>query len=196
LKHTSCEELKLTGGETIEFSPPEMLEFIKKIQKYATFPPRTYWCEFPFYIIIHNFKQQYCLGYRPEDLSYIETIRKRTWNSHKAHIKRLEQFPLEKAECYVRLKKSHGITTVRGLSAITGEDWSCIARVLRILELPDQIKDFLKSNKNDPDILKFFSLRKLIDIVRQNEEKLQVARFRELMGEFEEWQTIHNNLTC
>ena len=73
-------ELEFSGGETIEFSPPEMLEFIKKIQRYATTPPRTYWCEFPFYIVINDFKQQYRLGYRPEDLAHIDTIKKRIWN--------------------------------------------------------------------------------------------------------------------
>ncbi len=164
-----------------------MLEFIKQIQRYATIPPRTYWCEFPFYIVINDFKQHYRLGYRPEDLAHIDIIKKRIWNKHEAHIKRLEQFPLEKAEYYVRLKKAHGITSVRGLSAITGEDWSCIARVLRTLDLPEQIKDYLKNNKNDSATLTFFSLRKLIDIVRQGEERLQLARFRELVGELDKY---------
>ena len=163
-----------------------MLEFIKKIQRYITIPPRTYWCEFPFYIIINDFKQKYRLGYRPEDLAHSDIIKKRIWKRHKAHLKRLEKFPLDKAEYYVRLKEAHGISSVRGLSAITGEDWSCIARVLRTLDLSEQIRDFLESNKNDPAILTFFSLRKLIDIVKQGEERLQLSRFGELMGELEE----------
>ncbi|MFH0771759.1 MAG: hypothetical protein V1933_03980, partial [Candidatus Omnitrophota bacterium] len=61
-----------------------------------------------------------------------------------------------------------------------------IAKIIRTLELPEALKDFLRSNKNDPAILQFFHLRKLLDIVRQGEERLQLARFRELMQELEE----------
>jgi len=80
-----------------------MLAFIGYIQKYATTNPRTYWREFPFYIAINDFKQQYRLGYRPEDLAYIDTITQRVLNKHQAYLDRLARFPLEKAEYYLRL---------------------------------------------------------------------------------------------
>ncbi len=75
--------------------------------------------------------------------------------------------------------------SVRGLAKITGEDWSYIAKILRTLDLPESVKDFLRSNKDDPVILQFFHLRKLLDIVRQGEERLQLSRFRELIEELE-----------
>jgi len=173
----------ISDGETIEFPPSEMLEYIRYIRQYASTSPRTYWCEFPYYIVIKNAKQHFCLGYRPEDLSDIETIEQKTWEKHQSYLNRLERFPLDKAEYYLRLKEVHGVHSVRGLAQITGEDWSCIARILRILELPDSIKDFLKDNREDPLIVKLFSLRKLLDIIRQGEERLQMARFSELMEE-------------
>ncbi len=74
------------------------------------------------------------------------------------------------------MKESHGVNSIRGLAKITEEDWSCIAKVIRTLDLPENIKDFLRSNKSDPAILQFFHLRKLLDIVRQGEERLQLAR--------------------
>jgi hypothetical protein len=79
-----------------------------------------------------------------------------------------------------------GLNSIRGLAKITGEDWSYIAKIIRTLDLPETIKDFLRSNKNDPAILQFFHLRKLLDIVRQGEERQQLARFRELIEELEE----------
>ncbi len=163
-----------------------MLVFLKYIQRYAEVKPRSYWFEFPFYTIINKFRQKFCLGNRPEDLEQIATIERRALEKHQAHLNRLERFPLDKAEYYLRLKESHGVNSVRGLAKVTGEDWSYIAKILRTLELPESIKDFLKSNKNDPAILKFFHLRKLLDIVRQGEERLQLSRFRELMQELEE----------
>ena len=191
LSHNSCVELEFSGGETIEFSSSEMLEYIRYIQRYATIPTRTYWCEFPFYTVINNFKQQYRLGYRPEDLFHIETIEQKVWEKHLVHLNRLEKFPLNKAEYYLRLKESHGVNSVRGLSKITGEDWSYIARILRTLDLPEAIKGFLKSNKDNSSIIQFFHLRRLLDIVRQREERLQIARFRELMEECEERKIIN-----
>jgi len=165
-----------------------MANFTRYLQKYADIQPRTYWWEFPFYTIIKSFRQKFCLGNRPEDLDRIVTIEKRTWERHLAHLNRLERFPLDKAEYYLRLKESRGVNSMRELANITGEDWSYIAKIIRTLELPESIKDFLRSNKSNPVILQFFHLRKLLDIVRQGEERLQLSRFRELMEEFEESQ--------
>ena len=126
------------------------------------------------------------MGYRPEDLAYIDTIEQKVWKKHQAHLNRLEQFPLEKAEYYLRLKEAHGVNSVRGLSTISGENWSYIAKVLKTLTLPDSIKDFLRGNRNNPAVIKFFHLRRLLDIVRQGEERLQLVRFREFMEYFQE----------
>ena len=158
-----------------------MAGFTQYLRKHADIQPRTYWWEFPFYTIINNARQNFCLGDRPEDLSHIDTIEKRNWARHLAHLERLQHFPLDKAEYYLRLKESRGVNTVRELAAITGEDWSYVARILRTIELPQAIKDFLRGNKANPAVLKFLHLRRLLDIVRQGEERLQLARFRELI---------------
>ena len=173
----------MSEEETLVIDPPEMRTYIGYILKYAAIQPRTYWCDFPFFIMIKGFRQNFCLGYRPEDLSDIETIEQKTWKKHQSYLNRLENFPLDKAEYYLRLKEVHGVNTVRGLAQITGEDWSSIARILRTLELPEQIKGFLRNNKENPDIVKVFSLRKLIDITRQGEERLQMARFSEILND-------------
>lgn len=158
-----------------------MLDFIRFIRKHSKAFPRTYWVEFPFYFALDNHKKRICFGYRPEDLDYIETINKRALRKHQAYLKRLSRFPLDKAKFYLRLKEAHGVNSVRGLANITGEDWSYIAKVLRVLGLPEPVKDFLRNNKNDPEIVQFFNLSKLLDIVRQGEAPLQLARFREFV---------------
>ena len=167
-------------------NPSEMANFTRFLQKYAYVRPRTYWWEFQFYTIIRSFRQEFCLGNRPEDLEHISTIEKRTWEKHLAYLHRIERFPLDKAEYYLRLKESNGAASIRALAKITGEDWSYISKIIRTLELPESVKDFLRSNKNDPATLQFFHLRRLLDIVRQGEERLQLARFRELIQELEE----------
>ncbi len=162
-----------------------MAKFTAYIQRYAEVMPRTYSFELPFYTIIRKARQKFCLGSRPEDLADIETIETKTLKKHQAYLKRLERFPLDKAEYYLRLQETHAVNSVRGLSKITGEDWSYIARILKTLDLCDPIKEFLQKNKEDPETLRYFHLRNLLDIVRQGEERLQLSRFRGLMEEFE-----------
>lgn len=169
-------------NDCIEFSSEDMLAYLKFLQKYSTATPRTYWCEFPYYTVINKFKKHLCFGFRPQDLSDIETIEQKALKKHQAHLNRLESFPLDKAEYYLRLKEAHGVGTVRGLSKITGEDWSYIAKVLRVLSLPESIKVYLRNNKNDQSIVRYFTLRKLLEIIRQD-EVLQIAKFNEFMVE-------------
>ena len=188
-KNGSHGGFSLAEGEAVEFDPAEMLEFIKHLQRNSVIAPRTYACEFPFFIVIDNFKRIFCLGARPEDLADIDTINKRIWKKHRYYLYRLAQFPLDKAEYYQRLKEVHAVNTIRGLSEVTGENWSYIAKILRVLSLPELIKDFLRNNKNDPAIVKFFNLRKLLEIVRQGEEKSQLVRFKEFM-ELIEFSTL------
>jgi len=172
--------------KSIAFSPSEMVDYIRHLKKYSTIMPRIYICDFPFFITIHNFKRQICFGTRPQDLAYIDILEQKAWKKHQAHLNRLERFPLDKAEYYQRLKEAHAVNTVRGLSKITGEHWSYIAKILRILELPESVKDFLRNYRSDHSIVRFFSLRRLLDIVRQGEEQLQLGRFREFMEELGE----------
>jgi len=166
-------------------SASEMLAYLRRVQQYVLVQPRTFWYEFPFFMMVSGFRQKLCLGQHPEDLADVDTIEQKAWERHQSYLNRLEQFPLEKAEYYARLKEARGVTTVWGLAKITGEDWSHIARILRAQELPEPVKGFLQSNKSDPAIVRFFHLRRLLDIVQQGEERLQIARFRELMEELE-----------
>ena len=176
----------MSEGQPIPVSPMEIVNFTKRLSRYIDIQPRTYWWEFPFYTIIKSARQQFCLGNRPEDLAHIATIEQKAWKKHLTHLDRLDHFPLDKAEYYLRLKESHGVNSIRGLAKITGEDWSGIARIIRTLGLIQSIKDFLRNNKNDPTILEYFHLRRLLEIVRQGDQRPQLIRFRAMMEELEE----------
>ena len=104
-------------GSIPQFTPEETLAYISYIQKYASQQPRTYWVTIPFYTVIKDHKQQFRFGYRPEDLAHIDTIEQKAWEKHEVYLKRLERFPLDKAEYYARMKEIHGISTVREIAA-------------------------------------------------------------------------------
>ena len=148
----------MSTGELNPANPSEMISFIRSLRKFVDIQPRIFWWEVPFYRIIMNSQQKFCLGTRPEDLENIATIEQKAWQKHLTHLARLDHFPLDKAEYYLRMKESHGVNSIRGLAKITGEDWSYIAKIIKTLNLTEAIKDYLRNNKNDPDVVRFFHL--------------------------------------
>src|SRR3989338_3296810 len=128
-------------------------------------PSRIFKFSQSFYSILQHRQQQIIFGERPGNLCAIKTVDQRIWEKHQTYLKRLENFPLKKARYYQQLKETTGIKSVRGLAEITGEDWSYIARVLKTLELPQQIQQFLNSNQ-DPETVRHFHLKRLLELVR------------------------------
>ena len=143
---------------------------------------RTFEYSQPFYSIFENRRQQFVFGERPEDLAEVETVDQKVWKKHRTYLVRFDNFPLKKAAYYRQLQESTGIKSVRGLAEITGEDWSYIARVLKTLELSAAIQEFL-ANHPEPEIVKHFHLRVLLELVRLGDENTQLTRFREILGE-------------
>lgn len=156
---------------------------------------RVFEYQWPFYSRFEHRCRDFVFGERPQDLANAETIDQRIWGKHQTYLCRLENFPLRKAAYYRQLQESTGIKSVRGLAEVTGEDWSTIARVLKTLELPLPIQEFLNSH-TEPAVVKHFHLRRLLELVRLGDKELQFARFREMLDEitsdaFQENQVIH-----
>ncbi|PIW64118.1 MAG: hypothetical protein COW12_07480, partial [Candidatus Omnitrophica bacterium CG12_big_fil_rev_8_21_14_0_65_45_16] len=127
--------------------------------------PRTFIYKQTFYSIFQQGKKRILAGERPAEFADAETIDQKILTKHRAYLARLESFPLKKAAYYQRLKESTSLHSVRALSEITGEDWSYIAKLLKILKLLEPIKRFLLENQN-PAVVKHFHLRRLLEIVR------------------------------
>ncbi len=180
-------EPQASGGFSLPASPApripaaEMRRYIRRARKLSRVRPRTFWFEYSYYTVTIGDEQRFHFGVRPQDLAHLESIRKREWERHQAYLERLEQFPLDKADYYVRMRENYAINTVRGLGQLTGEDWSKIAKLLRILDLPDAIKDYLRNHKDEPEIVEFFTLNRLLDIVRSGNEREQLYQFRKMM---------------
>ena len=145
---------------------------------------RTFEYSQSFYSIFEQRRPQFIFGERPEDLAEVETVDQKVWKKHRTYLARLDNFPLKKAAYYRQLQESTGIKSVRGLSEITGEDWSYIARVLKTLELPASMREYL-ANHLEPEIVKHFHLRVLLELARLGDENTQLARFREIIEEIQ-----------
>lgn len=133
-----------------------------------------------FYTIIRNFNKEFVFGERPAELADVDTINMQVMDRRRVFLERLENFPLKKAEYYRELQTATGVKSIRGLSEITGEDWSYIAKVLRTLELPAPIQEYLKNHQN-PETIKSFHLKRLLELVRLGEENVQFVRFQAMI---------------
>ena len=143
---------------------------------------RTFVFSKPFYSIFQHRRLNILFGDRPDHLAEINTIDQKIWEKHQTYLKRLENHPLKKAEYYLTLKRSKGVNTVRELAEITGEDWSYIAKVLRILELPQGIRSFLLENSS-PEVIRYFHLRRLLVIARIGRQEEQWSLFRQMLSD-------------
>ncbi len=172
LQFPSTSNLKKTGVPLLTLDESESKDTYSRVFVYQQ----------AFYSIFQKRRQQFVFGERPSDLAQADTIDQRILEKHQAYLRRLENFPLKKAAYYHKLREDTGIKSVRGLSEITGEDWSYIARVLKTLELPAPIQDFLNTHKEQA-MLKHFHLRRLLELIRSKNESQLFSRFREMLDE-------------
>jgi len=63
-----------------------------------------------------------------------------------------------------------GARNVRDFARRSGEDWSVVARHLRLLRLPTEILDFL-TRKQTPAALQHFTTKRLDDLTRMPEDQ-------------------------
>jgi hypothetical protein len=75
-----------------------------------------------------------------------------------------------------------GLKTVRAVARVTGEDWSRIAKVLKILELPEPVLEYLRTH-DSPEVVNCFTEGRLRKLVALKKDPLIWNRFRALLEE-------------
>ena len=73
-----------------------------------------------------------------------------------------------------------GLKTVRAVARVTGEDWSRIAKVLKILELPDPVLEYLRTH-DTPAVVGYFTESRLRELVASKDSRLIGNRFQEML---------------
>jgi hypothetical protein len=92
--------------------------------------------------------------------------------------------PVARAEFYKRLMERKGLKTVRAVARVTGEDWSRIAKVLKILELPEPILECLRAH-DSPAIVRYFTEKRMRELVALRDPRHIWNRFHEILGQLE-----------
>ena len=104
----------------------------------------------------------------------------RAWQSYQSYLGRVRV--VARADFYKRLMARHGCKTVRALARITDEDWSRIARILKILELPVPVLDYLRTH-DSPALVRCFSEKFLHELRELGDPEKIWDRFRAMLKE-------------
>jgi len=109
-----------------------------------------------------------------------ETVDGRAWKGYQAYLVRIR--PWARADFYKRLMERQGCQSVRALAQVTGEDWSRVARVLKILELPAPVLEYLRSH-DSPELVNCFTERQLRGLLELRDDRMIWERFQQLVAQ-------------
>jgi hypothetical protein len=131
----------------------------------------------PFYRRYEHRQAVFELGEKPEVFGE-GSITERAWHNYQVYLNRVR--PVTRAEFYKRLLERHGCQSIRALSRITGEDHSRIARVLKVLELPEPILDYLR-NHDSPAVVGYFTEHRLRELIALRDPAKAWDRFQTML---------------
>jgi hypothetical protein len=133
----------------------------------------------PFFKRYNHRKVVFHLEHKPEVLGEGGTSQ-RAWQTYQSYLGRVRV--VARADFYKRLMARHGCTSIRALSRITGEDWSRICRILKILELPAPVLDYLRTH-DSPALMRCFTEKRLHELREVGDPDKIWDRFRTLLKE-------------
>jgi ParB-like chromosome segregation protein Spo0J len=84
--------------------------------------------------------------------------------------------PWERAERYYRMMQEQGFRSIRALARAIGEDHSRIARILKVLELPQSALEALQRDSDNARLRAHFTERRLRQLVRQDQPGTAILR--------------------
>jgi hypothetical protein len=76
--------------------------------------------------------------------------------------------------------RERGLASAEAVARVVGESGDVVRRHLRILALPTPIRDYLRQHRT-PEILRIFSARELLRLVRLGDPKLVMREFRVML---------------
>jgi len=87
-----------------------------------------------------------------------------------------EEPPWERAEHYRRLMEEKGCRSIRALARATGEDHSRLARVFKILDLPEAVLAALREHAGDVRVRAHFTEKRLRQFVAKKRSGKAILR--------------------
>jgi hypothetical protein len=123
-------------------------------------------------------------GRKPQELAHIARITARQWAQYESGLKRGN--PILKGLRWLRVFEDESVRTYAQAAEIIGVSRERVYQLTSLVtKLPPRIKDFLAGTK-DPDLLRFFTERRLRPLTMLSDAEVQMAQFGELLAEAKE----------
>jgi hypothetical protein len=114
-------------------------------------------------------------------LAHIARITARQWAQYESALKR--DNPILKGLRWLRVFEDESVRTYAQAAEIIGVSRERVYQLTSLVtKLPPRIKDFLAGTK-DPDLLRFFTERRLRPLTMLSDAEAQMTLFAELLGE-------------
>lgn len=134
----------------------------------------------PYYSRCVDRRKEFVLGSKPGILKHVGNIDKKVWKQYQMHLSRTT--PLERAEFYSREMKERRMRSFRALSILLGEPINRVGWYVKLLDLPEPIKAFLRERR-EPKYLRYFTANRLHELVRLGDSRATWRRFQEMVRE-------------
>ncbi len=144
----------------------------------------------PYYSRSVDRRKEFVLGPKPGVLKGLGSIDKKVWKQYQTHLNRTT--PLERAEFYAREMMERRMRSFRALSLLLGEPVNRVGRYIKLLDLPEPVKAFLRQHR-EPEYLRYFTERRLQELARQGDSRAAWRRFQAMVREAEQDAGIWRN---
>lgn len=155
------------------------MEAADRVARTPTAFCRTLPVQSPFFSRYQNARRVVELQPKPVALGS-KAVDQLSWRQYQSYLARVR--PVARADFYKRLRERQGCQSIRALARTTGEDWSRVAKVLKLLELPAPVLEYLRTH-DDPHVVRFFSERRLRDLLRHRDARRIWQEFQVLLEE-------------
>jgi len=125
-------------------------------------------------------RKRFVLGERPDVFKHLEDIDQAAWKQYETYLKRTT--PLERAEFYSRKMGAGRYRSIRALARSLGEHVSGVARVLKLLELPEPIQNWLREHRT-PEYVRFFTEKRLRELLALGDTRVAWKQFQAMIEE-------------
>ncbi|MHC4605329.1 MAG: hypothetical protein ACYTAF_00140 [Planctomycetota bacterium] len=166
--------------------PPKVLWCMVGLQaptkkQFSPSPGRALRAATPYFSRSTERRKEFVLGERPGLLKGVSSsVHKKIWRQYQNHLKRTP--PLDRAEFYAREMKERRMRSFRALSLLLGEPVNKVGQHIKLLDLPEPVKAFLREHR-EPKYLRYFSERRLRELTALRSARALWRRFREMVRE-------------
>lgn len=96
----------------------------------------------------------------------------RAWRAYQRRM--AQEPPWERAERYQQMIAQQGFRSIRAFARATGGNHSRIAKILKILELPQSVLEALRRNADNARLRNRFTERRLRELVKENRSETAI----------------------